>query len=102
MAHRTFRDSLGRTWDVWEVYPTFADRRVTPPGQPVAMERRTRTEPRASVRSEWRHGWLAFETRSERRRLAPPPDNWQQLSDAELVVLLEKAVTTGKVRRLIE
>ena len=84
------------------MYPTLAERRVTPPGQPAAVERRTRKEPRASLPGELRHGWLAFESKSERRRLAPPPDRWEEMSDAELAALLERAVSTGQVRRLIE
>jgi hypothetical protein len=102
LAHRTFKDGDGRTWDVWEVYPSFAERRVTPPGQPISVERRTRKEPRASLPGELRHSWLAFETKTERRRLAPPPEGWEQMPDAELTAHLQRAVSTGRVRRLIE
>ena len=49
MAHRTFKDSGGRDWEVWDVVP-----------------------------SQWvgptlDGGWLAFQSGEDRRRLAPLP-----------------------------
>lgn len=38
------------------------------------------------------HGWLVFESASEKRRLAPFPSNWQELPDATLRSLLAVAV----------
>ena len=103
MAHRTFRDRDGRTWDVWHVQPTMAERRSTPPESHVGMERRKHSEPRAPLPPELMDGWLAFESRSERRRLTPPPPNWDDMHDEELVELLGSAAVVAKVRRrLIE
>jgi hypothetical protein len=79
----------------------MTERRVTPTAW-EADERRTRHEPRASLPEALRRGWLAFESKSERRRLAPTPDSWEELSDSELSDLLERAVLTAKARRLIE
>ena len=51
----------------------------------------------------WAEGWLVFETAGEKRRLAPVPPNWMQLSDEDLDQLRERAVvTTRPTRRLIE
>ena len=79
----------------------MAERRA-PPSQLEAVEKRKRSKPRASLRTEMRAGWLAFESQHERRRLAPTPEKWTELSHTELAKLLERAVSSGKVRRLIE
>ena len=102
MAHRTFTDRDGQTWDVWDVYPTLAERRATPPAGDVVIERRKHSEPRAALPPELRDGWLAFESNGERRRLTPAPSDWFEMDDSELVELLSRATLTGKARRLIE
>ena len=102
MAHREFRDREGRTWEVWDVHPSMAERRDNENAPAVTVERRRVSQPRAPLPRELREGWLAFESRFERRRLTPPPNGWLEMSDAELSDLLERAVSTGKVRRLIE
>ena len=102
MAHRTFRDQDGQVWDVWDVYPTMAERRATPSTGEVAVERRRHSEPRAPLPPELRDGWLAFESNGERRRLTPAPPDWFGLEDEELERLLGRATLTGKIRRLIE
>jgi hypothetical protein len=38
---------------------------------------------------EFRSGWLAFQSASEKRRLAPVPPDWTSLSDAGLALLLD-------------
>lgn len=102
MAHREFTDRHGRRWQVWEVCPSMLERRTGGQrGQP-ARERRIRDEPRAALPRSLRNGWLAFECRSERRRLAPPPEHWEELSDEELATLLESASARVRPRRLIE
>jgi hypothetical protein len=65
MAHREFTDSVGVAWRVWEVRPSG----------PV---------PGVHVRPELARGWLAFQCHGERRRLAPIPVGWEQVSDEEL------------------
>ena len=95
--HRQFTDAEGRSWDVWEVIPQMAERREGHTDVPV--ERRADSKPRASLPVEMRAGWLAFESRHERRRLAPAPQGWELLSDGELVELLERATLVSKVRR---
>lgn len=86
---------------MWQVHPTMAERRSARQTA-VPFERRRRSEPRASLPGELLNGWLAFESRAERRRLAPPPPDWAEMSDDDLAGLLERAVSRGKPRRLIE
>lgn len=67
MAHRTFKDSSGREWEVWDVVP-----------------------------SQWvgptlDGGWLAFQSGEDRRRLAPLPLYWATAPETELRDLLAKA-----------
>ena len=67
MAHRTFKDSNGREWEVWDVVP-----------------------------SQWvgptlDGGWLAFQSGEDRRRLAPLPLYWAAAPEPELRDLLAKA-----------
>lgn len=100
MAERTFRDRRGREWKVWEVYPTMTERRVS--DEPVLVERRRHARARASLPESLRHGWLAFESNRERRRLGPPPDDWDRMTEPELADLVERAVSAGTTRRLIE
>jgi hypothetical protein len=77
--------------------------RRTPAHEPnVAVERRKKHQTRPSLPGEMRSGWLAFESKTERCRLAPTPDGWSGMSDEQLAELLARAASTGKVRRLIE
>jgi hypothetical protein len=71
MAARTFTDSAGLTWDVFEV-------------------RRASQKPGA-VSAGLEHGWLAFASGEHKRRLAPFPASWESSSDAELEALCEAA-----------
>ncbi len=67
MAHRAFKDSDGREWEVGDVVP-----------------------------SQWvgptlAGGWLAFQSGEDRRRLAPLPLYWAAAPELELRDLLAKA-----------
>ncbi len=103
MAHRAFQDRLGRTWDVWEVRPTAIERRLNgdrrhhPRATP---ERRQRTEARVVVPNDLSRGWLAFDAGSERRRLAPIPEDWLNLPDAQLEMLAERATRLNHALRV--
>ena len=100
MAFRTFRDTHGQEWEVWEVHPTLTERRVST--QPVLVERRRNDQGRVSLPRQMRTGWLAFQSTAERRRVVPPPDSWEAMSDAELVDLLQQATPRPKPPRLID
>lgn len=105
MAHREFTDSTQVTWYVWDVYPTLGDRRA-PTGDRrrfmrEAVERRTAFNP-ARVSPEYVHGWLAFQSGTERRRLAPVPQGWESLDARSLEQLCQVARPVGRPRRLVE
>jgi hypothetical protein len=64
MAARTFADSAGTIWQVFEVH-----RSSTNPG---------------AVSSGLEQGWLSFTSGEARRRLAPIPKEWETSPDEEL------------------
>ena len=104
MAHREFTDSHGKRWEVWSVLPEYAERRreVNPDEMP-AVERRERSEFRVPLGGQWADGWLCFESNSEKRRLAPVPDDWSEMPPDELERLCDLATPTRfPPRRLIE
>lgn len=71
MAARTFTDSAGLTWDVFEVHR--ASQRV------------------GAVSPGLEDGWLAFACGDNKRRLAPIPSAWETSTDTELEALCESA-----------
>ncbi|HYW10805.1 MAG TPA: hypothetical protein VE871_02580 [Longimicrobium sp.] len=98
MALREFKDSRGTEWTAWDVPPhrTFdrargADRRqtVTPDYTP---ERRTSRERRRRITNpHLQAGWICFTAGEVKRRLYPPPPEWNAASDAELEALCARA-----------
>ena len=93
MALREFKDRDGVVWKVWDVTPEYLDKRTTA----------------EDYMRDWQDGWLCFECRDSRRRLASFPPGWEALSDGELEQLLHKsqvvkrraagAETSGEFRR---
>jgi hypothetical protein len=71
MAARSFEDSTGVTWEVFEVH-------------------RTSDKPGA-VSAGLEKGWLAFVSEGAKRRLAPIPPDWFAVSERELEVLCASA-----------
>lgn len=71
MSARTFTDSAGLTWDVFEVHRASKKPGAVSPG----LE----------------GGWLAFASGENKRRLAPFPANWETSTVAELEALCESA-----------
>jgi hypothetical protein len=69
MAYREFQDSGGRTWTVWETYPS----------RPEVVD------------PTWREGWLTFRTGANRRRLAPIPKGWAEAAPARLELMCKAA-----------
>lgn len=111
MALRTFRSAAGVVWHVWSVIPGLRqegerrrgyDRRSPDPVLAYpGPERRTSPDRRGTTRvfgPELAAGWLAFESPTERRRLAPIPAGWDQYSDAELERLCERAQPQPSLR----
>jgi hypothetical protein len=64
--HRRFVDERGVSWDAFAVLPT--------------------PEPRGLARlpEQYQHGWLCFESATEKRRLGPIPSEWQTVNDEAL------------------
>lgn len=119
MPHRTFTDSIGRVWEVWSVTPSRVDRRLTttagaaspgtsmppePPDSAAAAsdaERLRRAEYLVVLGGPWANGWLAFETKGEKRRLLRFPDDWSAMSDEGLRELcLHAMLVKPSARRL--
>lgn len=71
MAARTFEDSTGDVWEVFEVHRSSR--------QPLA------------VSAGHERGWLAFVNGERRRRLAPYPSEWETIPVPELERLCESA-----------
>jgi hypothetical protein len=75
MAVRDFVDANGVSWRVWPVTPE-------------AIQPKTAAE---DYLGDYGEGWLCFESAAERRRLARYPEEWENLPDKELCVLLAAA-----------
>ena len=103
MTHRKIKDGDGKPWDVWEVYPSAVEQRMS--GEHPAVtdgdgKKAERREVRIVVPAALQQGWLAFQAGEERRRLAPIPENWMALDEAALMALLDGAdrLTDGRSR----
>jgi hypothetical protein len=72
-THREVEDAQGVRWLIFAVYPS------------------PDTAQRASLREPYRSGWLAFDCGLETRRVAPVPENWTSLPDADLIALIATA-----------
>jgi hypothetical protein len=84
MATREFTDSEGVVWRVWDVTPAH-------------LHPATRAE---EFMEPYVGGWLAFESRSEKRRLAAPyPARWAQYDLAQLETLCRAAAPVGRRRK---
>ena len=96
MAYRTFTDSRGAHWQVWDIVPrlserrsdAFTERRVKAVVVPFADRRRDSRRlvdsRRAVLRGTYAQGWLCFESAGEKRRLSPIPEDWGTCSREEL------------------
>ena len=78
MPVREFKDGRGREWRVWDVRPDDLN---------------PRTKDEDYLAQLYYTGWMVFESKSgdDKRRLYPIPKGWDELPDAELEVLLQKA-----------
>lgn len=100
MALRTFTDSQGTRWDVWNVtsYVLRGQERRGDEGGAApeyeGPERRGGTQ--NSLVPNPGAGWLCFQSDADKRRLAPVPSDWISASDAELEALLADSVAVGR------
>jgi hypothetical protein len=93
MSYRQFKDGEGRAWEAWEVHPSVVERRMqferrNQPREP--SDRRSQREFRLVMPRELREGWLAVQRGEAKLRVAPVPDGWMHLTDAELAELVER------------
>jgi hypothetical protein len=107
MPHRQFVDSKQTTWEVWDVEPSHRERRRPTHDRrrsPRTSGERRQVEDRSRVRikSALSHGWLAFESKHDRRRLAPIPTGWDALDASALEQLCKQATSIGRPRRLLD
>lgn len=58
------------------------------------MGTRTRT---VLVDARMANGWLTFESFTEKRRLAPIPARWEEMSVRELIALWERANPVSRI-----
>lgn len=101
MSYRSFVDSDGTRWRVWDVVPTLVDRRYAIRRIRVAKiahpERRVLPTRRLNMARSWLYfpptekGWLCFESRTRRLRLRPIPENWLLRTDEQLERLRDLA-----------
>ena len=104
MPIRSFRTAEGVLWQVWNVMPGRRDvverrlgtdrRSPEPVFRYTGPERRgpaDRRRPAPFLSPQLAAGWLTFESPTEKRRLAPIPQHWEQLSEADLQRLCDAA-----------
>jgi hypothetical protein len=83
---RTFRDSNGTAWTVFEVR-----REVSSTG-----------DTRSFLPGGFNDGWLCFETSGAKRRLTKYPARWREFTDDELIKLLEQAQVAPQGARIYD
>lgn len=109
MPIRSFRTADGVSWQVWNVLPGRRDteRRIGYDRNPEPVFRYTGPERRqgedrrhrpAFLSPQLATGWLTFECTTEKRRLAPIPQHWEQLPDAGLERLCRDAYPVAPIQ----
>jgi hypothetical protein len=107
MPHRRFVDSRQTQWEVWDVEPGDTERRTHAAdrrrsGRKSDERRHRQDQTRVRLKSELTSGWLAFESKHDRRRLAPIPIGWEAMDASDLERLCEQATPVPPMRRLLE
>jgi len=109
VAKRQFKTDDGVTWIVWDVHPEDLgrlsyDRRASSPSTDGAARADVGSR-RAErlVHPELQHGWLCFQSGTQKRRLTPIPVNWHELPDSVLREMVDAATpapqTDGRATR---
>ena len=97
MAKRQFKTDDDDTWIVWDVHPedlgrlAYDRRAASPAAEGSARAEGSRRSERL-VHPELQHGWLCFQSGTDKRRLTPIPTAWHELPDAVLRELLDAAI----------
>ncbi|HJP85933.1 MAG TPA: hypothetical protein VJ852_08090 [Gemmatimonadaceae bacterium] len=110
MGYRTFVDTNGSYWQVWDSQPTRAERRTAKldrrqpryvpwlqPERRSGLDRRITSQRRITLASGYGSGWLTFESLNEKRRLLPIPSGWEDMSQGDLRALCDKAKRVAKL-----
>ena len=98
MPYRTFEDSAGTDWQVWDIVPRLSERRAGGSVDrrvkviPISFADRRREQrrvpqtpvTRARLRGSYAQGWLCFESDYEKRRLSPIPEDWTTCEESRL------------------
>jgi hypothetical protein len=106
MAYRTFVDRRNAYWQAWDVRPERIERRSIERRRGRTAQwkgperrqtdRRKLEQKRVVVDRGLGSGWLVFESKSEKRRLTPIPEDWEAMSEAQLRYLCENAPVVSK------
>jgi hypothetical protein len=103
MPYRTFIDTAGIEWQVWDVVPRLSERRSGETTDrrvdivPIsfadrrAQHRRVTQSRKAFLRGTYAQGWLCFDSNREKRRLTPIPTDWTTCSEELLDVYARHA-----------
>ena len=115
MSQRTFADPDGNLWNVTAIQPQMTERRLSDRRKASNAtvdfraerrsipDRRHQREVRAPVREGFEQGWLVFDNGEEKRRCAPVPPGWEQMTTHELQALCARAKATHqRWTRLVE
>ena len=115
MSQRTFADPNGILWNVTAIQPQLTERRLSDrrsasnaavdfrPERRRERDRRHQREVRAPVREGFELGWLVFDNGDEKRRFAPVPAGWEQMTAHDLQTLCARAKPSGqRWTRLVE
>ena len=108
MAHRSFRDSRGRSWQAYDVTPKLPERRsierrrarrsVIFSDRRAGVDRRLAHSRRAVLPTGFATGWLCFQADEEKRRLTPIPGDWLECEERELERYCEAARAVSEPR----
>jgi hypothetical protein len=106
MAFRSFVDSSGNQWQVWDISPVLSERRneqrrvrsETRVADRRVDDRRHGQSRRAVLHGSYASGWLCFESSRERRRLAPIPSDWTSCSGQALETYCRRAAPVNSAR----
>ncbi|HJQ21520.1 MAG TPA: hypothetical protein VJ867_14320 [Gemmatimonadaceae bacterium] len=114
MPYRTFVDSAGAEWQVWDIVPRLSERRSIDEDdrrvetRPIPFpdrrrdDRRLTQARRTTLRGTYAFGWLCFDCGTEKRRLTPIPTDWTTCADESLETYSRRAQTVASAYRVFD
>jgi hypothetical protein len=102
VPYRSFSDTRGQEWQVWDIVPRLAERRhgaadrrvehtVIPFADRRQDDRRLSSSRRMVLRGAYAYGWLCFDNGAEKRRLTPIPPDWTTCAVERIEQYLSRA-----------